>query len=237
MNQKTSHRIFLLVVIALGVLGCNIPVMKNISLSIGLATHTPESDSWTATPTTTATDTATPTFTYTATGTQTSTGTATATETPDSPECNRAEFVWDVNYPDGSYIHIGTVFDKTWRIRNVGTCTWTPKYKLVFQSGDAMGAPATLALTNSNVPPNSNLNISVKLTSPQDQGTYQGYFKMRAPDGTVFGIAPNGANPFWVMINVVPPSVDTPTFTPGPLIPIKPKLTLVVPPVLIPPSP
>ncbi len=150
---------------------------------------------------------------------------------------NEASFVADVTVPDDTSFPPGANFTKTWRLKNVGTCTWTPKYKLVFQSGDAMGAPAAVTLTNSNVPPNSNLNISVKLTSPQDQGTYQGFFKMRAPDGTVFGIAPNGSNPFWVLINVVPPSVDTPTFTPGPLIPIQPKLTLVVPPVLIPPSP
>ncbi|BCY19521.1 hypothetical protein hrd7_33700 (plasmid) [Leptolinea sp. HRD-7] len=151
---------------------------------------------------------------------------------------NEASFVADVTVPDDTSFPPGANFTKTWRLKNVGTCTWTPKYKLVFQSGDAMGAPAAVTLTNANVPPNSNLNVSVKLTSPQDQGTYQGFFKMRAPDGTVFGIAPNGSNPFWVLINVVPPSVDTPTVVPGvTLIPIVPKLTLVVPPVLIPPSP
>ncbi len=151
---------------------------------------------------------------------------------------NEASFVADVTVPDDTSFPPGANFTKTWRLKNVGTCTWTPKYKLVFQSGDAMGAPAAVTLTNSNVPPNSNLNVSVKLTSPQDQGTYQGFFKMRAPDGTVFGIAPNGSNPFWVLINVVPPSVDTPTPVPGvTLIPILPKLTLVVPPVLIPPGP
>jgi hypothetical protein len=151
---------------------------------------------------------------------------------------NEASFVADVSVPDETSFPPGANFTKTWRLKNVGSCTWTPKYKLVFQSGDAMGAPATITLANANVPPNANLNISVKLTSPQDLGSYQGFFKMRAPDGTVFGIAPNGANPFWVMINVVAPSFDTPTFTPvPPLLPLKPKLTLIVPPKLIPPSP
>jgi hypothetical protein len=171
-----------------------------------------------------------------AAGKPTAVPTMTITNSP-SGCTNEASFVADVTVPDNTAYPPGANFTKTWRLKNVGTCTWTPKYKLVFQSGDAMGAPAALTLTNANVPPNANLNISVKLTSPQTEGTYQGYFKMRAPDGTVFGIAPNGASPFWVQINVVPPSVDTPTYTPEPLIPIKPKLTLVLPPKLIPPGP
>ncbi len=190
---------------ALAVLGCNIPVMKNISLSIGLATHTPESDSWTATPTatTTATETATPTQTLTATGTQTPTGTATASETPDSPECNRAEFVRDVNYPDGSYIHIGTIFDKTWRLRNVGTCTWTPSYAAVFTSGFRMGAPYSASISNVNVPPGATVDITLPFKAPSAVGSYSGSFYLRAKSGEVFGVGADGTTPFWVRINAV----------------------------------
>ncbi len=203
MHQKTSHRILLLVVLALSVLGCNIPVMKNISLSIGLATHTPDPESSTATPTATATESATPTETYTATGTQTVTGTATVTETPDSPECNRTEFVRDVNYPDGSYIHIGTAFDKTWRIRNVGTCTWTPSYAVVFTSGYRMGAPYSTSISNINVPPGGTVDVTLPFTAPSAVGSYSGSFYLRAKSGEVFGVGADGTTPFWVRINAV----------------------------------
>ncbi len=102
-----------------------------------------------------------------------------------------------------------------------------------------MGAPASAKLTNANVPPNGNLDVSISLKAPDLSGSYQGYFKMRAPDGSVFGIAPNGINPFWVWIYVVSPQADTPTFTPTTkaILPIKPKLTLIVPPKLLPLQP
>ena len=44
----------------------------------------------------------------------------------------RAEFVRDVNYPDGTYVMPGTSFVKTWRLRNVGTQAWNTNTRLVF---------------------------------------------------------------------------------------------------------
>jgi hypothetical protein len=152
---------------------------------------------------------------------------------------NEAAFVADVTVPDNTSFPPGASFVKTWRLRNMGTCTWTPKYQLIFWNGDAMGALATVKLTNADVPPNGDLNMSVSLTTPYETGAYQGYFKLRAPDATVFGIEPNGSNPFWVLIRVTPKITDTPTPTPTkPLIkPIKPKVTLIVPPKLVPLQP
>ncbi len=144
---------------------------------------------------------------------------------------NLAAFVADITIPDNTSFLPGDTFKKTWRLQNIGTCTWTPDYRLVFQSGDAMGAPAAITLTSVNVPPNGNLDVSVNLTAPADPGSYQGFFKLRAPGGFVFGIQPNGSNAFWVLVNVIPPATETPTFTPTtPLLKIKPKLTLIVPP-------
>lgn len=169
-----------------------------------------------------------------AAGKPTAKSTATPTNSP-SGCTNQASFVADVSVPDDTSFPPGASFVKTWRLKNIGTCTWTPRYQLVFLSGDAMGALAANKLTGSNVPPNANLNVSVSLTSPDTLGTYQGYFKMRAPDGSIFGIEPNGSNPFWVLINVVYPETDTPTPTPTFQIshinpPAIPKLTLVITP-------
>jgi hypothetical protein len=98
-----------------------------------------------------------------AAGKPTAVPTMTLTNSP-SGCTNEASFVADVTVPDDTSYPPGANFTKTWRLKNVGTCTWTPKYKLVFQSGDAMGALASATLSNSNVPPNANLNVSVKLT-------------------------------------------------------------------------
>jgi hypothetical protein len=165
--------------------------------------------------------------------------TVTITNSP-SGCSNQAAFVADVTIPDETILEPGASFVKTWRLKNTGNCTWTSDFKLVFLSGDAMGALASAKLTNASVPPNANLNVTVALKAPETPGNYQGYFKMRAPDGSVFGIEPNGINPFWVLIHVAAP--DTPTFTPTKtpvkiVPPLKPKLTAVLPPKLVPVQP
>lgn len=164
----------------------------------------------------------------------TSKPTATPTKPP-SGCTNEAGFVADVTIPDDTSLHPGTTFKKTWRLKNIGTCTWNANYKLVYFDGDPMGVAGAIKLTNANIPPNSTLDVSVTLKAPLDPGTYQGYFKIRAQDGTIFGIEPNGANAFWVLINVVSPEPDTPTPTPKTLklpqiITIQPVITIIIPP-------
>jgi len=44
-----------------------------------------------------------------------------------------------VTVPDGWLITPGLVFKKTWRLKNIGTCTWTRNYSLVFAGGEQMG--------------------------------------------------------------------------------------------------
>src|SRR5215204_1683580 len=42
-----------------------------------------------------------------------------------STRCDAAAFITDVTYPDGTSLGVGVSFTKIWRIKNVGTCTWT----------------------------------------------------------------------------------------------------------------
>ncbi|NIP41529.1 MAG: hypothetical protein GWN00_05010, partial [Aliifodinibius sp.] len=39
-----------------------------------------------------------------------------------------------------------TAFTKVWRLQNVGTCTWTADYDMVFISGDRMGGDAVKSI-------------------------------------------------------------------------------------------
>lgn len=151
-------------------------------------------------PTATQTDTPAPTNTPIP-PTDTPTNTPTATNTP--IPCNLAEFVDDVNYPDGSDVFTGAEFTKTWRLKNVGTCSWTNTYKIVYVSGDNLNAPSSTKVTNSTINPGESVDISVKLKAPVTEGTYRSYFKLMASDGTTFGIGPNGANAFWVEIEAI----------------------------------
>ena len=140
---------------------------------------------------------------------------AAATNTP--IPCNWASFVKDVTYPDDTAVPAGTVFTKTWRIKNNGSCNWTSGYVLLFDSGDQMNAPATGTVTSGTVTPGATVDISVNLTAPASPGTYRGKFKLRSPDNIVFGINANAQGPFWVQI-VVPAPTPTPTATNVPAI-------------------
>ena len=50
-----------------------------------------------------------------------------------SGECvDRFEFLSDVTFPDGTMTLPNTRFDKTWYIRNSGTCDMTRQYKIIY---------------------------------------------------------------------------------------------------------
>ena len=121
-----------------------IPGSLNI---IGTSTPTPgplptvpvESPEPTSTPSPTPGESPVPTITQTSTpGTPGASPTPTITSSPPpmtstiSPTtCDHAEFT-DVDYPPGTMVPPGAAFTKTWLLRNVGWCTWTPSYQLIF---------------------------------------------------------------------------------------------------------
>jgi hypothetical protein len=102
-------------------------------------------------------------------------------------DCNKANFVAHVTIPEGSILPPGVKFTKTWRIQNVGTCTWTSAYKLVFSTGDLLGSVKAISLPES-VPPGTTVDISIELTAPDEQGHYQGYWIFNDPQGYWFGL-------------------------------------------------
>ena len=99
--------------------------------------------------------------------------------------CDIADFLTDVTIPDGTTIPAGQAFTKTWRFRNVGSCSWTTSYSIVFSSGNQMGGPNTQALAG-NVNPGESVDISVNLTAPTTPGDYTGNWKLRNAAGVLF---------------------------------------------------
>lgn len=110
----------------------------------------------------------------------------------------------DVTVPDNTVMSPGQVFTKTWRLTNIGTCTWNSSYQLIFDHGDPMGVSTTYAqpLTTGTVAPGQTVDVSVTLTAPAATGTYTGYWRFRDPSNVVFGLAPNNS-PWIVKIKVV----------------------------------
>jgi hypothetical protein len=133
--------------------------------------------------------------------------------TPTPLPCNWVQFISDVTIPDDWETTPLDHFTKTWRLKNIGSCTWTSGYALVFDHGDQMGAPAEQQLTTGTVAPGATIDVSVDLISPNAGGTYQGFFKLRASDSSVFGIGTDANTAFWVKIKVVAlaPPVVAPT--------------------------
>ena len=118
-----------------------------------------------------------------------------------SVPCYKAQFVSDVTIPDGTVLESGEDFTKTWRLKNAGSCTWASDTKLVFDSGNAMNSLASTSIGQS-VSPGNSIDISVELTSPDDDGTFTGYYLLRSPDGVRFGLGNNADTSFWVKIEV-----------------------------------
>ena len=128
--------------------------------------------------------------------------TNTVLPTPIPIPCHLAQFVSDVTVADGTIYTPGNIFVKTWRLKNIGSCTWTTDYDLVFVSGDKMNGSTLIALPK-KVNPGETVDVSVELTAPDKVGTYLGNWQLRTPDGKTFGIGAYGTTSFWVKIVVI----------------------------------
>lgn len=138
------------------------------------------------------------------------------TATPPAGCINGMEFVRDLTYPDYAMtnppiIPPGTPFQKGWRIRNIGTCTWDSSFNLSYIGGNAPasgmgGQPVNIAGT---VAPGAEYDIYVNLVSPLLPGVYQGFWQMHNGASQPFG------ERLWVGISVPPANPSTPTPAPG----------------------
>ena len=187
------------------------------SLSLTVATGTPMPEtvqspmpSFTMPPSSTPLPSFTPLPTHTASPSPTRT--VQSATTPNTPipgsggtgtgPCNAAQFLKDVTIPDGTEFSQGETFTKTWRIKNVGYCTWSTSYRLVLIGGDSMGAPTNGVPLPYTVKPGEYVDASVDLVAPSTPGDYKGNWKLSDIAGNEFGIGRNYSNPFYVSIEV-----------------------------------
>jgi hypothetical protein len=131
------------------------------------------------------------------------TSTPNPTSTQTQLACNWAAFIKDVTIADGSKVEEGAAFIKTWRLKNIGSCTWTKSYNLVLVDGTSFGAPTRIGLSAS-VAPGETVDISVLMKAPEKTGTYFGYWKLADAKGKIFGIGMDASGSFWVRIKIQP---------------------------------
>ena len=131
----------------------------------------------------------------------------------------RAVLLQDVTVPDDTRMLPGQRFVKTWRFQNTGSCNWEGLHA-AFTAGDRMGAPDATPIDS--LAPEAQVDVSVDLTAPANDGIYTGYFELRTPSGDAVPIGIHAS--FWVRIIVgdvaaTAPApgtpVGSPLYTPG----------------------
>ncbi len=124
-----------------------------------------------------------------------------------STACDNANFVSDVNFPDGSEVVAGAPFVKTWSFKNLGPCTWTTKYHIVYSYVSDTGkngvftAPSPAAFP-AKVLPGDSVELSVTLKAPSKAGTYQVWFVLQNENGYNIPLVNESMYEFWVLFVV-----------------------------------
>ncbi len=97
------------------------------------------------------------------------------------PNNDEVSFLSDITFPDGAIVSLNQSFNKTWRVKNTGTSTWTG-YNLKFISNEPMGGPAEVAIPTTA--PGGTVDISVNLVAPSVKGAHTGVWQIVNPSGT-----------------------------------------------------
>jgi hypothetical protein len=96
-------------------------------------------------------------------------------------ECLDARYAADVTIPDDTQLDNGEEFEKTWRVRNAGTCAWPEDAVLAFSSGTQMDAPESVEV--GQVEPGEEVEVTVKMKAPADANRYTGVWRMKTAAG------------------------------------------------------
>ena len=130
--------------------------------------------------------------------------------------CYKASFESEGPPYDGAEWAGGKTFTKTWRIKNIGTCTWTSEVYLkwitttVIENGveikevaQLFGQKSAIPVVVDDVPPGGHLDIAIEFEVPNVTSitTFKVYWMLGSPAG-VFGI--DGGS-IWFIIRVLPP--------------------------------
>ena len=133
---------------------------------------------------------------------------ATPAPAPATACTNVATFVSDVTAPDNTLLAPGQAFNKIWRLRNAGTCTWDSSYVFTFVGGRAMSTATSVPAPTTA--PSATADFSVAMTAPTTPGTHQSYWELRGPNGARIG------GQVWALIRVTGGPAQAPPLSASP---------------------
>ncbi|OQR67909.1 hypothetical protein BIW11_02114 [Tropilaelaps mercedesae] len=112
-----------------------------------------------------------------------------------SGECDRTmKLVEDRTVGNGEAVTPNTPFVKTWRVRNSGLQAWPTGSVFKYVGGDVLQGDLMVEL-DGPVAPNQEIDISIRLLSPAEPGTYFSQWRLHDNMGP-FG------DPIWVAVKV-----------------------------------
>jgi hypothetical protein len=99
--------------------------------------------------------------------------------------CYDAALVTDVTIPAGTKFNPGDSFEKTWRLKNTGTCDWNADFKITYVGGKMFGSDTTKI--RQRVWVGNTGDISLSMVAPAGAGTVVSNWQMSTDDGKFFG--------------------------------------------------
>lgn len=94
-------------------------------------------------------------------------------------------YIADFSIPDGTIMHAGQIFEKTWKVRNNGALPWQPDYSLVFVSGSPLASVPEVALPYTDI--HYEALLSVQMIAPSQAGQYMSNWRAQNSQGDPFG--------------------------------------------------
>lgn len=113
---------------------------------------------------------------------------------------DKALFTADPAYTDGREVSAGSTITQTWRVQNVGTCTWTTAYKLVRVGSGAEETESQSLLEP--IVPGAEVALSVTIPLPNRTGTYEAEWLLYNEAGQSFGLGIAIQRPFGLNVRL-----------------------------------
>lgn len=113
------------------------------------------------------------------------------------PTCNAVAFEGDITVPDGSKFKAWEKFQKVWKLRNTGVCTWDEGYSFRHVAGATFaGDNYYITKKDDFVAAGEAVNMAINMYAPGDPGPYESFWSMFADDS-------NGNKQFGYWVSVV----------------------------------
>lgn len=107
--------------------------------------------------------------------------------------CDDAMFIGEdpVDSPQNPpHVDSGKVFEKSWSLQNVGTCTWGKGYSFAFKSGAELHPEPSAVVIQSDsdkTEPGHSQAFVITMKAPFKPGTYTAFWQMKNASGVWFG--------------------------------------------------